>query len=208
MQGAQRQYPHCRKKSMKKMNKVAAAVLAVAMVGSMAAPAFAVDAPNGSAADDGKQATAKLTYKVAESYTWEIHSEVVFTQENEVGIGVGKTIEQKKDSTGANNTVHVKSSVLEEGHSLVITVAGNGEDGSATNLFTIKNGENGSKKLSYDVKAGTTAITAPGGTVLTVQPGANEGSVDMAFTLHATNDAAETAGTYTGNVVYTANISK
>lgn len=97
-----------------------------------------------------------------------------------------------------DNPVEVTKNIIPEGKMLKITVAGSGTD----NAFTIDNGN--TEKLEYDVNNGKDLTI--GETVLTVNAGTNAASKNMKFTLHTTGKDAEVAGTYSGNVKYTASI--
>ena len=218
--------PIAEKRMMKKMNKVAAAVLAVAMVGSMAVPALAVDGSDynagGSSSNQAQNArNTTLTYTVRESYTWTIHDAIDFTQTDNAGKGLGQSIVNGADT---KNKVTVSDSTLKEGNVLQITAKGNGGEVDATNAtntaFAIKNRTDtdtaGTNTLTYDVassaKTGADSKVTTGGTVLVVKPGAKTGETDMTFTLHTATASeslkAETAGTYQGYIIYTANIVK
>lgn len=203
MQGAQRQYPHCRKKSMKKMNKVAAAVLAVAMVGSMAVPAFAKDANDYNSETDTsstqKSRSTIVKYTVNSSYEWTIHTQV--------DLGT--------DGKKANNEVHVVHNVISEGKKLKITVAGQGENGE----FQIKdNNGNGTVVRTYTVKSNQgdsanddskIAITTKVTPVLEVTSGTDAAFAKVDFAMegvNSSNNESEKAGNYQGNVTYTADI--
>ena len=203
MQGAQRQYPHCRKKSMRKMNKVAAAVLAVAMVGSMAVPAFAVtgndtagDYTGATGESTKKERQTTVTYTIGSSYEWTIHDSVDLTNETN-----HKKVDQQ---------VKVVHSVIPEDKKLQITVAGQGDNKE----FEIKSESNtGSTVRTYTVESdqGTTTKTKinPNDTktpVLEVGAGVDTKIAKVDFKLDNQTTASEIASTYVGNVTYTADI--
>lgn len=138
-------------------------------------------------AEDSKG--ANLTYGVTQGYTWTIHSNIDFGQ-NE---GAGKTIEK----TG--NKINVTSNVLEAGKSLKITVKGSGSG----DAFTLTNG--GTETLTYHVLDKESELQT-GDTVLTVASGTNEAEKDLTFKLNTTDKTSEVAGNYTGTVTYTASV--
>lgn len=171
-------------------NKLLSAGLAACMVVPMAMPVCAKDVKP--AGDDTQQTT--LTYKVSSHYTWEIHTDIDFDHDK----GVNKTVDGKV-TDGSDKKVKVTENVIEEGKKLHITAAGSGAD----KAFTITNGHN--TVLDYAVKSGDKAVTV-GGTVLDVNAGTNTGDTVMGFQLSTTKDTAEKAGTYTGQITYSASV--
>ena len=198
MQGAQRQYPHCRKKSMKKMNKVAAAVLAVAMVGSMAVPAFAKDAPAGTDATSAenltKSAYTKLTYNIPQTYSWTIPNDITFTSDTGTDTG----------AVGVTNCYINNGATL----NIAIAPADSEENATTEDAFVLDSTEGA--KYAYEVtktNAQGTAL-AKDDVVLTVTGGvANTGTQNLTFTLKG-DQQFKTAGNYTGNVKFTASVTQ
>lgn len=193
---------------MKKMNKLTAAVLAAAMLGSMAMPVFAADDNDYNAATDTTSAektrSTTVVYAVTASYEWTIHSEV----------DLGTTSTSKNDLE-----VKVTKNVIPEGKVLKITVAGQGtngafeiknqvpdgggtKDGKITRTYTVKSDEGESGKTSNK-----TNVEAKG-TVMVVPSATNEKTAKLDFELvDNTATVTATAGSYKGTVTYTADIT-
>ena len=197
------------------MNKVAAAVLAAAMVGSMAVPAFAADAntvygyndENGNytqsaenASDNGTRSRQTVVkYTVTSAYEWTIHSEVDLGKSN------------------TDQEVQVRKCVIPESTKLQITVKGQGTNGafeiksqrSGTNSQT----EDGDVTRTYTVqsdsgKGSTKSNIDANGVVMEVDAGTNSKTAKVDFALEGLTgeNESETAGSYKGTVIYTANI--
>lgn len=135
--------PIAEKKSMKKMNKVAAVLLAVAMAGSMAVPAFAApeigqsggtpklvegNSSEGNVTSDtdvyNKVARSTVvSYSIDSSFEWSVPTNIVF--ESNSG-DVTKKVTKETDGTGTtgavNQDVIVSNSVLLGSYALGISV--------------------------------------------------------------------------------------
>lgn len=182
---------------MKKTNKLVAAVLVAVMAVPMAMPVFAEG-------DADNTKNTKLVYTVDCVYEWSVPAQVDFGKNG----GVSKTdISGNADEEGK---VEVTQNIIPEGKKLVITAKGNGTE----NAFTIKNKLSsdpdtfGTEELTYEVKVGTNETPLKkDGMVLEVPAGTNQKSVNLAFTLHTTDQrTAEIAGSYEGTMTYTAAI--
>lgn len=204
------------------MNKLTAAVLAAAMLGSMAMPAFAEDTTvqpvNGTTNSTTDNTVVK--YEVTQGYTWKIHSEIDFGKDRTAtqGTTTYDSTQQKITNGDGNskNVVEVTKNVIPSGKKLVIKVQGNGGGTETTTSavageFKIKEtASTNQKTLDYTVTS--SAITAnsgnitAGSAVLTVEAGTNTGKTYMTFVLDTTSQDAEFAGSYEGRVVYTASI--
>lgn len=180
------------------MNKVAAAVLAAAMVGSMAVPAFADDVASGEALT-GETGSTNVTYTVEESYSWTVPNEVKFTAD-------------EKELTGS---VTVTKCVINEGKTLKISIAdSNSVDSSTDTNFVLTryvgSSASGSTTRTYTVKKESTGLKNSS-EVMSVAAGAvsTEGShvQQLTFALNDVNNIFETAGTYKGTLTFTASIS-
>lgn len=133
--------------------------------------------------------STNVKYQVSQGYEWTIHSDIDFGSDK----GVNKSVEL------TNNSISVTKNIIPDGTKLQITVNGSGTD----NAFTISNGDT---DLDYTVaKTGETAISS-GDTVLELEAGTNTGAQSLTFTLNTGSAEAEVAGTYTGEVTYTAAI--
>lgn len=156
--------------------------------------AFAADVTG---TTNSTSASTDVKYEVNQGYTWSIHSEIDFGKD----AGTSKTVEK------ANNTVSVSNNIIPEGKKLQITVKGNngGSDTASTGNgeFAILSGSN--TRLTYTIKSGETNFSS-GDSILDVNAGTNTDSKALTFTLSTTTGAAEVAGSYTGKVIYTANI--
>jgi len=192
---------------MKKMNKVAAAVLAVAMVGSMAMPAFAKDAGEQNATDGStgtkltQQGTTKLTYVIDESYSWTIPANTEFDKGNNTGVITGK--------------VHVKDCIINLDDTLTVTIDPLDSNSNKINKFELNTDVSGladQAKMGYAVKntANNDYILGAGDKVLTLQGGkGNEATTNLTFTLLDDQTVgSKTAGSYTGYVQFTATVGK
>lgn len=139
------------------------------------------------AADDSKDTTVK--YKVAESYTWEVTSDITF----------------ENDASNADSTkegeVKVNSSVIDYKKELKITVKGNETDGS----FKITNTGDQETKLDYTVKKDNVEITS-GGVALEVKAGTGTPVTQkLSFVLSAEEKKkAVYSGEYKGTATFTA----
>ena len=203
------------------MNKVAAAVLAVAMVGSMAVPAFATDSTmQPSESNNYASGNTTVKYQVDQGFTWTIHSEINFGK-NRTG-ATENTEGAHVITRNTNNTVSVDKNTIPNDTKLVITVKGNGGGNEVTNVtntaFAIKaaapeNGVGAEKTLSYTVTStkvnadDKTATTIdPKDAVLVVPAGTDQGSTSMTFILDTGKTASEFSGDYVGKLIYTASI--
>lgn len=172
---------------------ISAAALATAMLPAMA---FAIEGP----ADEGvtTTGTTQVKYAVTEGYEWSIPTMIDFDKDK----GVKKTsvVEATADSGNAQK-VMVTRNVIADGKALQITATGSGENGN----FSIKNG---STVLNYKIeKPGNPASEiTPGGEVMSVPAGINEGDQPLFFTLSTSTGTAEIAGKYTGTVTFTADV--
>ena len=183
------------------MNKVAAAVLAAAMVGSMAVPAFA-DVADSSDIENQATGSTTVTYTVAQSYKWTVPNEVAFN-------ATTKTL------TG---NVTVKECIINEGATLKIGIAstGNEVDDSNTTAFKLKryvdNNQKGNVIRTYKVKKTNSSDgdLSQGAEVLNVTSGANSSGEslkqNLTFTLDEDSTKFETAGTYRGTLAFTASV--
>ena len=189
---------------MKKMNKVAAAVLAVAMVGSMAMPAFAKDAgaqemTSGSTSTTLKQeGKTKLTYVIDESYSWKIPADTTFDKGNNKGV--------------VNGEVKVENCIINLDHTLTITIKPQDAKGNAIDSFQLNTEVSTATKqavMGYEVmKTTESAKVDVGGTVLTLKGGTNGATTKLSFTLKDDQDVgSKTAGTYAGYVQFNASVS-
>ena len=172
---------------------LSAAALATAMLPAMA---FAIEGP----ADEGAPTTGttQVKYAVTEGYEWSIPTMIDFDKDK--GVGATSVVEASSEY-GNDQKVKVTKNVIPDGKQLRITALGSGDNGA----FSVKSG---STILNYKVeKPGvpTTEIT-PGGEVLSVPAGINEGDQPLFFTLSTSNGTAEIAGKYTGSVTFTADI--
>ena len=181
---------------MKLKKNLAAAVLAAAMVASLATPVFAEDGID-LYADENHETTVK--YTVTESYTWSVPSEIDFTENVTV---------KTSGTSGKTQNVYVSKNVIEPGKKLQITVnsktvASDGGFGIETTgannksvtlpyAINIREGENYTKALNI------------GGTVLEVKAGTDTGTAELQFTL--TKATIEQAGEYKGTLTYTASV--
>lgn len=190
---------------MRKMNKVTAAVLAAAMVGSMAMPAFAV---TGTA--DPTTANTTVKYEVTQGYEWEIHTEIDFGSDRK-NADTNKKITNGDGSS--SNEVKVSKNTIPTGKKLVIKVQGNG-GGNTTDTssitdksFKIKD-KNSTATLSYTVTSSVkSGKVTTGNEVLSVDAGTAEGNTYMTFVLDTVAaNSSEFAGSYEGKLIYTASI--
>lgn len=172
---------------------ISAAALATAMLPAMA---FAIEGP----ADEGVSATGttQVKYAVTEGYEWSIPTMIDFDKDK--GVNSTSVVEASANS-GASQKVMVTKNVIGDGKKLQITAAGSGDNGA----FSIKNG---ATILDYKVKKpGNPAIeVTPGGEVMNVPAGVNEGDQPLFFTLSTSTGTAEIAGKYTGTVTFTADV--
>ena len=149
------------------------------------------------AAETGNK-SANLNYQVDSEYEWVIHSAVDFG--NDAGL--------RQEINRNNNQVKVLKNVIPEKSVLRISVKGSGDNGD----FTISNGK--SKELHYYVKKSDnqTNIT-PDTEILDVPSGTNTAVQSLDFELSTTphgwvtSNMSEVAGSYTGNVIYTAEVN-
>lgn len=192
---------------MKKMNKVAAAVLAVAMVGSMAVPAFAAASIQGTVAATGgtdnnltQYGTTKLNFSLGESYNWQIPAEITLDTESKAAV---------------SSSVVVTDCVIDLDHTLTIKINPLKADG-ATQIGTFKlnttvNGKADQAERGYKVEKteGTTVTELKNSdTVLTLESGKNSGSQSLTFTLlDDQEEGKKIAGDYTGYVKFTAEVN-
>lgn len=161
---------------------------ALALVSPLsAATAFA---EGGTTKTDAGDNSAVVKYSVDESFSWAIHPDVSF--EKNAGAKSSRVVE--------NQAVQIKTAILQEGHTLKITIKGDG----ANDAFSIKNGA-GSNVLNYAVNNGDKDF-AVGDEVLSCEAGAEAPSASLKFTLTTTSKAQEVAGNYSGHVIYTAGI--
>ena len=172
---------------MKCSKTILASILAAAMiVPSVGVTAFAADVTDTSKADT---AQTDVKYSVTAGYTWTIHSAIDFG--SNAGVGETKTVE--------NQSVSVSKNVIPNGKKLNIKVKGSGDNGA----FQIKSTEGAT--LTYTIKDSNGEISA-NADVLNVAAGTNIGSTSLTFTLTTPSVSAETAGSYTGTVIYTASV--
>lgn len=172
-------------------NKLLSAGLAACMVVPMAMPVCAEDA-NPVA---GNTRSTTLNYTVNESYEWSIHTAIDFKKDKDTN----KTEVEGKVTDDTEQKVKVTHNVIGEGKKLHITARGNGTG----DTFSIKTGK--STVLNYAVKSGNGNVVV-NGTVLDVNAGTDIGSTDMTFILSTETKSAEIAGTYTGDIIYTASV--
>lgn len=153
-------------------------------------------AATGSADKETTSEETTVKYAVTEGYEWTIHSEIDF------GADKGANSTEVKGTSSDGNKVEVTKNVIPNGKKLKITVAGSGD----SNAFTIKN--NDGVTLDYTVNNGDTGASdlIPGGEVLSVAAGTNNGEKTMVFTLTTGAGTAEVAGSYSGTVTYTAEV--
>ena len=101
------------------MNKVTAAVLAAAMVGSMAMPVFADDITGTSAKNT--EGTTTVKYTVTEGYTWSVPASIDFGKD----AGINKTVEKSVVGTTTEaSKVAVTKNNIPDGKKLQITDLG------------------------------------------------------------------------------------
>lgn len=175
--------------NLTKIKKVVAAGLSALMMMTSTTSVFAAESGDKS---------ANLNYQVNSVYEWVIHSAVDFG--NDAGID--------KEISRDNNQVKVLKNIIPERSVLRISVKGSGDNGE----FTISNGK--SKKLHYSAKKSDnqTYIT-PDTEILDVPSGTNTAVQNLDFELsttpngYVTSKTAEIAGSYTGNVIYTAEVN-
>lgn len=184
------------------MNKVTAALLAAAMVVPMAMPVFATaTVENDKTMTDGTAATSleqsgetKLSYTIPESYKWTIPGDITFTADT--------------DTDTATASVGVTECYIKKDSTLDITVAPRTSGHAATtgDVFVLDSGEGAT--FTYKVEKNGVAL-AKGEKALTVTGGdAITGSQELTFTLTSGQERAKrTAGTYTGYVQFTANVT-
>ena len=193
------------------MNKVTAAVLAAAMVGSMAMPAFAADTTGAiTGTTDSTSGNTTVKYEVTQGYEWEIHTEIDFGS-NRKNADTNKKITNGDGSS--SNEVKVTKNTIPTGKKLVIKVQGNG-GGDTTDTstitdksFTIKD-KSSTATLSYTVTSSfKNGEVATGNEVLSVNAGTAQGSTHMTFVLDTVAaNSSEFAGSYEGKLIYTASI--
>lgn len=185
---------------MKLKKNLAAAVLATAMVASLAAPAFAADGETATKIESGK---TTVKYEVEESYQWTVPAVIDFG--TNAGVGKSDVVGKAKNNEGAEvtdgNKVSVTKNVIAEGKKLRITAKGSG----AGNAFTVQNGEAGKQILSYTITRNSDSQqVAVEGKVLDVASGTDKGSETLIFKLTTKSEGSEVAGKYEGTVTYTA----
>lgn len=172
---------------------ISAAALATAMLPAMA---FAIEGP----ADEGVSTTGttQVKYAVTEGYEWSIPTMIDFDKDK--GVNSMSVVEASANS-GASQKVMVTKNVIGDGKKLQITAAGSGDNGA----FSIKNG---ATILDYKVKKPGNPATevTPGGEMMNVPAGVNEGDQPLFFTLSTSTGTAEIAGKYTGTVTFTADV--
>ena len=148
---------------------ISAAALATAMLPAMA---FAIEGP----ADEGVSTTGttQVKYAVTEGYEWSIPTMIDFDKDK--GVNSTSVVEASANS-GASQKVMVTKNVIGDGKKLQITAAGSGDNGA----FSIKNG---ATILDYKVKKPGNPATevTPGGEVMNVPAGVNEGDQPLFFT--------------------------
>lgn len=195
------------------MNKVTAAVLAAAMIGSMAMPVFAADIKGTGTESTNNAAATVVKYNVTGEYTWNIHSDIDFGKDRTDATGGTKNNQYITNGDGSStNKVEVTKNVIPTGKNLVITVAGNGGlEGTTAGDFKIKTSDNA--ELDYTVTSSAqkgennaTGEVSTNGTVLVVAAGTNTGETYMTFKLDTTTKDSEYAGSYTGRLIYTAKV--
>ena len=201
------------------MNKVAAAVLAVAMVGSMAVPAFATESTIQPSENNYASGNTTVKYQVDQGFTWTIHSEINFGSNR--ADATKNTDNDNVITRNTNNTVSVDTNTIPNDTKLVITVKGNGGGSETDNVtdtsFAIKaaaptSGAGAEKTLSYTVTS--SKVTAndsdvaiqPKDAVLVVPAGTDKGSTNMTFVLNTGSTESEFSGSYVGKLIYTASI--
>lgn len=166
---------------MKKMNKVAATVLAAAMVVPMAVPAFATTAPAGTAAKLNQTADTKLNYTIAQGYEWTIPDEITFATDTDTKTG----------------TVGVTNCFINKDATLKITIAP-----KTGETFQLTSGQGAT--YDYKVTKGGVELTK-GGEVLSIIGGSKTAdSQELSFALQA--QAVKTAGVYSGFVTFSADV--
>ncbi len=186
------------------MNKVTAAVLAAAMIGSMAMPVFAADETTQPSTNKYASGSTTVKYQVTESYVWTIHDTIDFDKDK----GTNKTVSVTQDVQKEDAKVSVTTNKIGDKKKLVITAAGSGT-GSA---FTIANGgtvlpytiTKTAQTVDGTASTGLTTDITVNGSVLELNAGVNTGDATLKFTLSTTKSTAEVAGDYTGTVTYTA----
>lgn len=168
---------------MKKFTKAKRTIIAGLTALMMALGNFPIFAEE----PDVKSATVQ--YEVATDYEWNIHSTIDFG----ANAGANKTISR----TG--NQIEVLKNVIPKGKCLNIKVKGSGIDGA----FTISN--EGNEVLNYDVCDDKGNISA-NETILSVPSGTNTANMNINFKLNTKKGATEIAGSYNGQVIYTAEV--
>lgn len=200
--------------------KAAALLLAASLAVSVCAmPVFAT----GTSLPGSKTAgpsTTEVKYEVTESYEWTVPALIDFG--SDAGPDAKRVVNTTLDkdgtntpSTGTNGTapkVIVSKNVITDGKSLKITLA----PATPSTGFTVKNAQN--VELTYavtltDTTIGATtatpnkSITTSDAEIMKVPAGTNTAEAKLKFELSTqTGVAAEKAGTYTGNVQFTASI--
>ena len=201
------------------MNKVTAAVLAAAMVGAMAVPAFAEGTQTGNKANNyATSDNTTVKYVVTEEYEWSIHAAIDFgndkgTNRTLTHEGDGNVTEGTVTQASSNNTnkVSVTKNKIPNATKLVITVTGNSGKTASTedaDGFVIKTTEGATldyTATSSAITTGNGAVTS-GGTMMEVLAGTNTADAYMVFTLTTGTGTAEVAGEYNGCLTYTASI--
>lgn len=186
------------KQAMERTKKTIAASISAAALATTMLPAmaFAIEGP----ADEGvaTTGTTQVKYAVTEGYEWSIPTMIDFDKDK--GVKSISSVEATADSGDAQK-VKVTKNVIEDGKKLQSTAVGSGDNGA----FSVKSG---STILSYKMeKPGAPAVeVTPGGEVLSVPAGINEGDQSLLFTLATSTGTAEVAGNYVGTVTFTADI--
>lgn len=185
---------------MKLKKNLAAAVLAAAMVASLATPVFAEDGID--LYETKSSDTTEVKYTVSESYTWSVPSEIDFTKNETV---------TTSGTTGNTQNVQVTKSVITPGKKLQIKINESSVTADKGGFGIKTTGVNGKiVTLAYEVKAkegagdNYTKTLNVGDSVLEVKAGDDTGMTELQFTLKKAD--IEQAGTYTGTLTYTASV--
>lgn len=218
------------------MTKKAASLLLAASlaVSVCATPVFAADASiEKGDTDTDKKSASEVVYNVTGGYKWSIPATINFgsnakikdTKEGNERV-VNADQDANKASTEADDTkngtapaIHVSSNVIKYGQTLKIAIS----DATANTYFEtgkgffITSGTDATtgQKLYYTIEkpataAGGTAtpVAALGDSILEVEAGTPTGKQDLTFTLNTANGGtAEKAGTYTGTLSFTAELT-
>ena len=205
------------------MTKKAAALLLAASlaVSVCATPVFAADTSLSGNKTAGPS-TTEVKYEVTESYEWSVPATIDFGKDAGVSQTrvVNTTLDANGESTSATETAGTAPKVIVTknvigGKFLKITL----EPAGSSTDFSVKNDEGvelkytvtltdttiGSKVNTPNRKIGTIVTEK---TILAVPAGTNTAEAKLKFELStATTGTSEKAGTYTGNVQFTASIA-